>query len=155
MSGAGEVPLSQPALWGAVLPPPLAFHLSDVTDQALAYLGPPCVRSLVLGGTLPVARVFARLLVVLVSESCVPGDATSGSHPLIHQTLFHTPGSLPSGFGCLVAPPPACHCHLPPAHLAGIGGQFLGHAGGGLSVSSQLLSISVDAVCVLQLLLQG
>lgn len=71
------------------------------------------------------------------------------------------PFPFPSGFRFLETcfpcfMPQSQPCHLSLAHLVGVWvGSFWSWWGWTLSISSWLLSNSADAVCVLQLLLQG
>lgn len=84
------------------------------------------MRSRALGQRPTCGPEFVSLLMGLVSEFCIPGDAASGSHSPVHKILFHTLVSLAPWVWVLSSPGLLLCIDTSLAHLAGApGGQFL------------------------------
>ena len=132
--------------WGVA--PILLFCLHDAEGDMLA-----C--SWAWARPLPRSGVFFSLLLVLGSAFCSSGGATCGSHlPLLIGDFSMLQFPSPPGCGRLVIP--AC-ARAPLCSPPRASGWAVSRArGGGLRAPpTRLLTNGIDALCVLQLLLQG
>lgn len=132
--------------WGVA--PILPFCLHDAEGDMLACSWP-------WARPLPRSGVFFSLLLVLGSAFCSSGGATCGSHlPLLIGDFSMLQFPSPPGCGRLVIP--AC-ARAPLCSPPRASGWAVSRArGGGLRAPpTRLLTNGIDALCVLQLLLQG